>query len=172
MKMTVRKAVWSGLAVVVSFMLWVNTLPLGVCTLRVSKVTLRQSGLRSIATILKNYAQEHDDQYAACYEFGLVIDWAQVPSPEPVLGDDETQDDIWMCPVPWEENRIPDGLTPFQLGQIPMLHNRVDLNPDGTSVAFWDGAVRLLSNEEFAALIDVEDSICLGCQLLDDGQSS
>ena len=83
--------------------------------------------------------------------------------PEPTFGDNY-QDDIWMCPIPWEDNRIPDSLTPYQLGQIPMLHCKVDLNPDGTSVAFWDGAVRFLNNEEFAALIDVEDSICLGCQ--------
>ena len=83
--------------------------------------------------------------------------------PEPIFGDNN-QDDIWMCPIPWEDQRIPNDLTPYQLGQIPMLHEKVDLNADGTSVAFWDGTVRLLSNEEFAALVDVEDSICLGCQ--------
>lgn len=45
-----------------------------------------------------------------------------------------------------------------------MLHNKVDLNPEGTSVAFWDGDVRLLTNEEFASVVNVEDSVCLGCQ--------
>jgi len=83
--------------------------------------------------------------------------------PEPTFGDNN-QDDIWMCPITWEDGRIPDDLTPYQLGKIPMLHNKVDLNPEGTSVAFWDGTVRLLSNEEFEVLIDVENSICIGCQ--------
>ena len=164
MKMTISKVDWIFLAVFLAVIAWVMTRPLAVCVLRVNPVVMRQSNLRSVATLMKNYAQEHDHQYAACDEFQLVMDWAEIPFPEPVLGDDETQDEIWMCPIPWYDRRIPDDLTPYQLGKIPMLHSKVDLNPDGTSVAFWDGSVQLLNNEEFEALIDVEDSICLGCQ--------
>ncbi len=154
---------WLFVTAVGGVFIWGITRPLAV-GLRVSPVVMRQSNLRSIATLIGNYAQEHDGQYAACDEFQLVMDWAEVPFPEPVLGDDETQDDIWMCPIPWDDRRIPDGITREELALIPMLHNKVDLNPDGTSVAFWDGSVRLLSNEEFAVMVNVEDSVCLGCQ--------
>lgn len=84
--------------------------------------------------------------------------------PEPVFGPEETQDLVWIVPIPWPDRRIPDNLTPYQLGKIPLLHERVDLNPDGTSVAFWDGSVRLLTNEEFESIIDVKQSVCLACE--------
>ena len=83
--------------------------------------------------------------------------------PEPIFGDDE-QDNIWMCPIPWEDARLPAHLSADELANIPMLHEKMELDPAGTSVAFWDGAVRRLSDEEFAALINIEDSVCLGCQ--------
>jgi hypothetical protein len=85
--------------------------------------------------------------------------------PEPVFGPEETQDDIWIVPIPWPDRRIPEGITPEELAEIPLLHERVDLNPDGTSVAFWDGSVLFLSNEEFVAIIDVEQSVCLACEV-------
>ena len=126
---------------------------------------IRQARLRYVYSLVDQYSIEHQ---------GLVLDpnqWFEAVMsiypdfiyPEPAFGDNN-QDDIWMCPIPWDDRRIPDDLTPYQLGKIPMLHSKVDLNPDGTSVAFWDGSVQLLNNEEFEALIDVEDSICLGCQ--------
>ena len=155
---------WIFVAAFAGVSTWYITRPLGICTLRVSKVTMRQSNLRSIATLLKNYAQDHDGQYASRDKFQLVMQWGEIPFPEPVLGPDETQDDIWMSSIPWEDQRIPEGVEQSELAQLPMLHNKVDLNPDGTSVAFWDGSVRILNNEEFAALIDVENSVCLGCQ--------
>jgi len=125
------------------------------------QVLLRQSNLRSVAGAFIGYANIHDGLVLEPKDFTL-IDFSSV-YPDPIFGD-HNQDDIWMCPIPWEDHRIPDDLTPYQLGKIPILHSKVDLNPDGASVAFWDGSARLLSNEEFEALIDVEDSICVGCQ--------
>ena len=46
-----------------------------------------------------------------------------------------------------------------------MMHFRIDPDPDGTSVVFWDGSVRYLTNEEFEAIIDVEQSTCLACEM-------
>ena len=125
------------------------------------QLLIRQANLRSVAGFILNYPARHQGVLPnpnKWLEAGITDVY-----PEPAFGDND-QDDIWMCPIPWDDGRLPDNLTPYQLGQIPMLHNKVDLNPDGTSVAFWDGSVRLLSNEEFAAMVNVEDSVCLGCQ--------
>jgi hypothetical protein len=125
-----------------------------------SKLIL-ESNLRSVAGFILNYPARNQGVLPnpnKWLEAGITDVY-----PEPAFGDND-QDDIWMCPIPWDDRRLPDDLTPYQLGQIPMLHNKVDLNPDGTSVAFWDGSVRLLGNEEFAAMVNVEDSVCLGCQ--------
>ena len=46
-----------------------------------------------------------------------------------------------------------------------MMHFRVDADPEGTSVAFFDGSVRYLTNEDFEAIIDVEESTCLACEM-------
>ncbi len=153
------------LGVVVTVVL-IFTSSLGFPPLRFSPVRLRQGNLRSIAAMMKNYAIEHDDQFIVPSSFQMVMDWADIPYPEPILGSDDTQDDIWMCPIPWPDRRIPDGIRPEELAKLPMLHERVDMNPEGASVLFWDGHVELLSNKDFERLIDVDQSVCLGCQLL------
>lgn len=127
---------------------------------------VRQARLRMLSSLIDMYATDHEGQYPQADDFESFVSWAWSSEPDPIFGDDETQDDIWMCPIPWEDRRIPLDISQEELAQIPMLHNRVDLNPDGTSVAFWDGDVRLLNNEDFEALIDVKNSICLGCQML------
>jgi hypothetical protein len=129
------------------------------------EVLLWQSNLRSVYTLVYQYSAEQQGLAPDPKQWfeALMSMYPNFIYPEPIFGDNN-QDDIWMCLIPWDDGRIPDDLTPYQLGKIPMLHSRVDLNPDGTSVAFWDGTVRLLSDEEFEALIDVEDSICVGCQ--------
>lgn len=57
-----------------------------------------------------------------------------------------------------------NALQPHQISGKIHLDEGVDLNPDGTSVALWDGHVELLSNEEFEAIIDAEQSVCLACE--------
>lgn len=166
MKMAISKREWVFLLVFGGAMTWVMTRPLAVCVQRADPEVMRKSNLRSIATLLYNYSLEHNEQYAKPNEFQLVMDWADIPSPEPVLGSDEYQDDIWMCPIPWDDRRTPIDSTQVPLAKIPMLHERVDLSPDGIAVAFWDRSIRLLSNEEFAELVNAKESICLGCQLL------
>jgi hypothetical protein len=130
-----------------------------------SKFALWQSDLRTVASVVFYYAEDHQGVLPNPNSWLAVMNEMEpdVVYPEPVFGDNN-QDNIWMCPIPWEDGRIPDDLTRDQLALIPMLHEKLGLNPNGTSVAFWDGSVRLLSNDEFAALINVEDSICLGCQ--------
>ena len=129
-----------------------------------AEFVVMRASLRSIRQLLENYALDHDGVYAQPDEFAEIFVFYGYDWPEPVLGD--RQDDIWMCPIPWEDRRIPDDFTQQQLGQIPMLHNKIELNQNGTLVVFWDESVRLLSNEEFAEFVNVKDSICLGCQFL------
>ena len=111
---------------------------------------LRQSNLQSVYGLAFQYPVEHQGVFPNPDEWreAVVSMYPDLAFPDPTFGDNN-QDDIWMCPIPWDDGRIPDDLTPYQLGKIPMLHNKVDLNSDGTSVAFWDGSVRLLNNEEF-----------------------
>ena len=129
---------------------------------RFSDTELRQSSLRTVGGfIIKSYPEMHDGLLPQPNQW-LEARFTDV-YPEPMFGDNY-QDDIWMSPIPWEDGRIPADITQEELAQLPMLHEKVSLNPDGTSVAFWDGDVRLLSNEEFEGLIDIKDSVCLGCQ--------
>lgn len=124
----------------------------------------RMSQLRSVNSLLMIYASENDGFFPDNENYrSFLLSIADV-WPEPTFGPEETQDDIWIVPIPWPDRRIPEDLTQEELAQIPLLHERVDLNPDGTSVAFWDGSVRLLTNEEFEAIIDVERSVCLACE--------
>ena len=130
-----------------------------------TSVTLRRmANLRSATTGLMNYADEHQGVYPAQDEFKFYLMWLTDEFPEPIFGPDETQDNIWIVPIPWPDRRVPEDLTQEELAQIPLLHERVDLNPDGTSVAFWDGHVEFLTNEEFEAIVDVEQSVCLACE--------
>lgn len=84
--------------------------------------------------------------------------------PDPLFGPNDTQDDIWIVAFPWPDRRIPNDITQQERARTPLLHERVDLNLDGTSVAFWDGHTDFLTNEEFEAIIDVEQSVCLACE--------
>ena len=111
-----------------------------------------------------NYASEHQGIYPTGDELDSFLRWLSDDWPDPIFGPDDTQDLIWIVPFPWPDRRIPEDLTQEDLTQIPLLHERIDLNPDGTSVAFWDGSVRLLTNEEFEAIIGVEKSVCLACE--------
>jgi len=124
----------------------------------------RQANLRTVPGYLHEYADEHGGVYAAPDEFMKIVEHFDMIYPLPLLGDDD-QDEVWMCPIPWPDRRIPEEITQEELAALPMLHERIDLDSEGTSVAFWNGDVRLLSNEEFERLVDVEKSVCLGCQL-------
>ena len=131
---------------------------------RQAEHVLRQANLRVVARSVIAFPDETEDgSFSPPEQYGEILLRQFEVMPEPLFGDDDTQDLIWIVPFPWPDRRIPDDITPEQLAQTPLLHERVDLNPDGTSVAFWDGHVELLTNEEFEAIIDVEQSVCLAC---------
>jgi hypothetical protein len=132
---------------------------------RKREITFRQANLRSVLSIvLHGNAFIKDGVFRDPSQYGEALMETNQLWPEPLFGPEETQDLVWIVPIPWPDRRIPDDITQEELAQIPLLHERVDLNPDGTSVAFWDGSVRLLTNEEFEAIIDVEQSVCLACE--------
>tara|TARA_A100000171_G_C2058750_1_gene108842 strand:- start:84 stop:596 length:513 start_codon:yes stop_codon:yes gene_type:complete len=125
----------------------------------------RQANLRGVWGFVAAFPDETDDgRFPEADRYGeLLLEQFEV-MPSPLFGPEDTQDDIWIIPIPWPDRRIPEDITQEELAQIPLLHERVDLNPDGTSVAFWDGSVRFLTNEEFEAIINVEQSVCLACE--------
>ena len=126
---------------------------------------LRQANLRSVAGSVLVFSEETEDgRFPPPDQYGNILLKQFEVMPEPLFGDEDTQDLIWIVPFPWPDRRIPDDITPEQLARTPLLHERVDLNPDGTSVAFWDGHVEMLTNEEFEQLIDAERSVCLACE--------
>lgn len=132
---------------------------------RKREITFRQANLRSVlSNVLHGTAFINDGVFREPSQFGEALMETNQVWPEPLFGSEETQDLVWIVPIPWPDRRIPEDITQEELAQIPLLHERVDLNPDGTSVAFWNGEVRFLTNEEFEAIIDVEQSVCLACE--------
>ena len=67
-----------------------------------------------------------------------------------------------MLPLPWSDAKMPSDVIPSQLANLPVLIEDPGLHPDRTAVAFWDGSVRRLSNDEFARLIDIDRALRLG----------
>ena len=142
-----------------------SLLPHMCCNGRDAERIIRQANLRGIWGFVAAFPDVTEDgRFPEADRYGELLLEQFEFMPSPLFGPEDTQDDIWIVPIPWPDRRIPDNLTPYQLGKIPLLHERVDLNPDGTSVAFWDGSVRLLTNEEFEAIIDVDQSVCLACE--------
>ena len=125
----------------------------------------RQASMRTVvSSVLHGPAFIQDGVFRDPSQYGEALMETNQVWPEPLFGPEETQDLVWIVPIPWPDRRIPEDITQEELAQIPLLHERVDLNPDGTSVAFWDGSVRFLTNEEFEAIIDAEQSVCLACE--------
>ena len=126
---------------------------------------LRQANLRGVVGYVLAFPDETEDgRFPPPDQYGNILLKQFEIMPEPLFGDEDTQDLIWIVPFPWPDRRVPEDITKVELAQIPLLHERVDFNPDGTSVAFWNGEVRFLTNEEFEAIIDVEQSVCLACE--------
>jgi prepilin-type processing-associated H-X9-DG protein len=132
---------------------------------RHAKHLLRQANLRGVAGYVMAFSDETEDgRFPLPEQYSEILLRQFEVMPEPLFGDDDTQDLIWIVPFPWPDRRIPDDITQEELARIPLLHERVDINPDGTSVAFWDGHVELLTNAEFEQLVDIEQSVCLACE--------
>ncbi len=132
---------------------------------REREIVYRQASMRTVvSSVLHGPAFFQDGVFRDPSQYGEALMETNQVWPEPLFGPEETQDLVWIVPIPWPDRRIPEDITQEELAQIPLLHERVDLNPDGTSVAFWDGSVRFLTNEEFEAIINVEQSVCLACE--------
>jgi len=132
---------------------------------RKREITFRQANLRSVlSNVLHGTAFIKDGVFRDPSQYGEALMETNQLWPEPLFGPEETQDLVWIVPISWPDRRIPEDITQEELARTPLLHERVDLNSDGTSVSFWDGSVRLLTNEEFEAIIDVEQSVCLACE--------
>lgn len=154
-----------GLTVLVVLMLTMPIQPWYVTDRDHVSMLKRQANLRGVWGFVAAFPDETDDgRFPEADRYGELLLEQFEFMPSPLFGPEDTQDDIWIVPIPWPDRRIPEDITQEELSQIPLLHERVDLNPDGTSVAFWDGSVRLLTNEEFDAIIDVEQSVCLACE--------
>lgn len=125
----------------------------------------RQAKLRTVVDYVMAFSDEtKDGLFPQPDQYGEILLKQFEIMPEPLFGNEDTQDHIWIVPFPWPDRRIPDDITQEQIAQTPLLHERVDLNPEGTSVAFWDGHVEYLKNDEFEAIIDVKQSVCLACE--------
>lgn len=154
-----------GLTVLVVLVLVLPVKPAYVSDREHVNMIKRQANLRSVlSNVLHGTAFIKDGVFRDPSQYGEAIMETNQVWPEPLFGSEETQDLVWIVPIPWPDRRIPEDITQEELARTPLLHERVDLNPDGTSVAFWDGSVRLLTNEEFEAIIDVEQSVCLACE--------
>lgn len=122
----------------------------------------RETHLRQLIQLLIEYAGEHNGELPEPSEWHSVMDpWIGVDRNDPVYGRGESGN-ILMLPLPWPDAKLPSDVPPSELTDLPALFEDPDLHPDRTVVAFWDGSVRRLSNEEFARLIDSDRAVRLG----------
>ena len=126
---------------------------------------IRENSLRAVAGLVSMYVNDHSGRIFSHDSPSQFLEWVGFKGDDPLFGDADTQDLIWICPLPEVDDQPAEIDLGSDVAELPMLHERVDANPNGTSVAFWDGSVRFLTNEEFEMIIDESESVCLGCEL-------
>lgn len=161
MKMTARKTVWGYLAlciaVIASMMLW--PLPEGT---RSSPVVYRQSMLRSLITAMNNYSDEFDGQLFHADQWHETMDpWLGITSDDPIYFWHDSQA-LYILPIPWKTLQRPESISTKQLAVIPFMFEDPVFQEEFTSVSFWDGTVRSITDDEFTKLIDTKLGIPLG----------
>lgn len=124
--------------------------------------TRRQSNMRMIATIMRNYAAEHDGQLIPPERWHEFIDpFVGVGADDPIYFPDYDSQ-FYLLPIPWDDHQLPNGLDDRGLRRVPFLVAEQHLQEEVTLVAFWDGSVRSLSDNKFAEKIDLTNAVPIG----------
>lgn len=125
-------------------------------------IVYRQSILRSLITAMNNYADEFDGQLFTADQWHEIMDpWLGITPSDPIyLWHDSYA--YYMLPMPWDGLQMPADLSAEQLKVIPFMFEDPVFQEDFTSVSFWDGSVRQLTDDEFAEKIDTDLAIPLG----------
>ncbi len=124
--------------------------------------TRRQSNMRTIATIMRNYVADYDGQLIPPDRWHEFIDaFVGVGADDPIYFPDYDSQ-FYLLPIPWDDHQLPNGLDDRGLRKIPFLVAEQHLEEGRTSVAFWDGSVRELSDKEFAEKIDLTNAVPIG----------
>ena len=72
----------------------------------------RQANLRGVSGWVIGHVQsDSDGVFPEKEDYSLVLMAMSDVWPEPIFGSDETQDDIWMCPIPWPDRKLPSDIT-------------------------------------------------------------
>ena len=130
------------------------------CT--VSESTLRQSRMRMITAAVRIYASDHDGYLFPSVQWHAVMDsWLGIDQSDQIyVSGIDSQ--FYLIPIPWADHRLPNGLDDRSLRNVPFLVAEQHLEEGRTSVAFWDGSVRELSDKEFAEKIDLTNAVPIG----------
>ena len=127
-----------------------------------SPIMYRQSVLRSLITAMNNYADEFDGQLVSADQWhGTMDPWLGIAPDDPIYLWDNSYA-YYMLPIPWESLQMPKDISVEELQRIPFMFEDPEFQKEYTSVSFWDGSVRQLTDDEFAVLIDPDLGIPLG----------
>lgn len=162
MKMTFSKVDWVILAGLIAVVFWIMTRPLAVCVLRENPDVYRQSMLRSLITAMNNYSDEFEGQLFSADQWHETMDpWLGITPDDPIYFVNDTNE-IYLLPMPWDTLQLPESISTEELQAHPFMFENPALQKDFTSVSFWDGSVRSLTDDEFTELIDMKLGIPLG----------
>jgi hypothetical protein len=120
--------------------------------------------LRQFAHLVHEYASEHDGILPDALSWHEVMDpWIGIDRNDPIYKHRRgLRGDLLLLPIPWADRRVPAQIANEELANIPFMYEDPELFPKRTSVAFWDGSVRTISDEEFVRLIDTTNAVRLG----------
>ena len=121
-------------------------------------IIMRQADLRSLSTSINNYSIDHNDRVPP------VDTWAETLADylgsrdDPHLGPDAIRDKYFFVPAVAHSDSIWDVQDPEN---DIMLYEHPALMDGTTNVAFWDGSVQRVSDNELEQLLTESDA-CLG----------
>ncbi len=125
---------------------------------------VRVSRMRQLVYLTHEYAQDHGGVFPEASLWHEVMDpWLGIDRHDSHYGQGATGD-FFLLPIPWSDGRFPSEITKEELQRTPFMYEDPRLLPGRSAIAFWDGSVRRVNDEEFAALIDTTRAIRLGRQ--------
>jgi hypothetical protein len=123
---------------------------------------IRQVQLRQLTMAVLNYVEDFDGYAPTPEAWHEVMDpWIGISADDPIYGV-TGRNWYYMLPSPWPDGRLPDDLDRVSLASIPLFYENPILQPNRTSVGFWDGSVRALDDAEFDLVVDVTKGVSLG----------